>query len=87
MSALDLPMKDGGLFPTTLGMNWDADPSTLSEHARFIRTVDWESSGIGSASQWPQQLHQAVDFLLADYTPAAVMWGDNLTVRHPRNPV
>lgn len=63
-------------------MNWDedADPSTLSEHIKFVRGVDWNSSPLGPPSQWPTQLHQNVDFVLADPTPATVMWGDDLTV-------
>jgi hypothetical protein len=66
-----------------LGMDWDSDPSTLSDHLKFIRSVNWESTKIGIPSQWPQQLMQCVDLCLADPTPAAIMWGDDLTVRIP----
>ncbi|KAF2424210.1 hypothetical protein EJ08DRAFT_595273 [Tothia fuscella] len=65
-----------------LGLNWDedVDPSSLSEHERFIRSVDWASSSIGPPSTWPAQLHQSIDFMLADPTPAALMWGEDLTM-------
>jgi len=70
---------DAGRKPT-FGMDWESDPSTLSEHARFIRSVDWESSVLGSPSQWPQQLLHLIDLVLIDPTPSAIMWGDDLTV-------
>jgi hypothetical protein len=65
-----------------LGMNWDADAdqSLFSGHIRFVRGIDWESSLLGAPSKWPAQLHQFVDFVLADPTPATVMWGDDLAV-------
>jgi hypothetical protein len=63
-----------------LGMDWISDPSTLSEHLSFIRSVDWGLSKIGLPSSWPIQLHQTIDMCLADPTPAAVMWGEDLTV-------
>jgi hypothetical protein len=65
----------------TLGMDWESDPSTLPNHIKFMRSVDWKSSEIGLPEQWPEQLHHCVDFVLADPTPASIMWGHDLTVR------
>lgn len=65
-----------------LGLQWDVDPSTLSEHAQFIRSVDWASSALGDPSQWPPQLRESIDFMMADPTPGAVMWGEDLTVKN-----
>jgi hypothetical protein len=79
-SAAGSKPKNERISPT-LGMDWESDSSTLPAHFKFIRSVDWSSSKIGLPEQWPEQLHQCVDFVLADPTPASVMWGDDLTVR------
>jgi hypothetical protein len=63
-----------------LGMDWYSDLEATSEQVKLIRTVDWASTDLGLPSEWPAQLHQAVDFLLADPAPAAIMWGEKLTV-------
>ncbi|GAB7350496.1 hypothetical protein MBLNU459_g1092t1 [Dothideomycetes sp. NU459] len=68
------------MTPIKLGLNWDCALSDVSEHARFIRSVDWASTAIGPPQQWPQPLHQMVDLILSDPTPAAIMWGDSLTM-------
>lgn len=50
------------------------------DHAKFLANVDWAATSVGDPLTWPDQLCQAVDFVLVDPTPAAVMWGDRLTV-------
>lgn len=67
-------------MPLTLGMNWHAPDSEVSDHVRFIRSVNWATTAIGKPSTWPQALHQMVDLILADPTPSAIMWGDSLTM-------
>lgn len=52
------------------------------EHAKFLSSVDWVATSVGDPTTWPDQLSQAVDFVLVDPTPAAVMWGDRLTVSY-----
>lgn len=65
----------------SLGMDWHCPPEQLSsDHARFIRSVDWAATALGPPEKWPSQLHETVDLILADPTPAAVMWGDRLTM-------
>ncbi len=63
-----------------LGIDWVSPLSELSEHVRFIRNIIWKSTPLGPPETWPQQLHQMVDLMMGDPTPAAVMWGDELTM-------
>ena len=65
---------------STFGMDWTSPVEKLSPHARFIRSVDWAATALGPPESWPQQLHQMLDLILADPTPSAIMWGDNLTM-------
>ncbi|KAE9988896.1 hypothetical protein EG328_005606 [Venturia inaequalis] len=63
---------------------------------QFFRSVDWPSSTLGSMEDWPLQLHQMINFVMNDPTPAFVLWGKELSViyneaaievlldRHPR---
>lgn len=63
-----------------LGMQWGDNASESSEQIKFISSVDWASTSLGPREEWPSQLTQTVDFLLTDPNPAAVMWGEELTV-------
>jgi len=77
-------MSQNGVLPVTvphLGFDWKAPPSTRTDHENFIHSIDWSATAIGPPSEWPAQLKESVDFVLADPTPAAVMWGEDLTVR------
>jgi len=65
---------------TTFGMDWTSAVETLSPHARFIRSIDWAATALGPPREWPQQLHQMLDLILADPTPSAIMWGEDLTM-------
>lgn len=77
-------MSQNGVLPVTvenLGFDWKAPSSTRSDHENFIASIDWSATAVGPPLGWPAQLREAVDFVLADPTPAAVMWGEDLTVR------
>lgn len=77
-------MSNNGFPPGTvprLGFDWGEPPTSPSPpHENFIRSVDWSATSVGPPSKWPAQLKESVDFVLGDPTPAAVMWGDDLTV-------
>jgi len=72
------PEADADPPPPTLGMDWTSPASTLSPHARFIRSVDWARTPLGPPTTWDHSLHQAVNLVLADPSPAAVLWGNDL---------
>jgi hypothetical protein len=78
-------MSQNGLLPgatiPSLGFDWKAPFSERSDHENLIHSIDWSGTAVGPPSEWPVQLREAVDFVLADPTPAAVMWGEDLTVR------
>lgn len=61
-------------------MDWNSPLSEVSEHIRFIRSVQWEKTDLGHPSKWPRQLHEMVDFVLASPSPATVMWGNRVTM-------
>lgn len=78
-------MSHYGVLPVTvphLGFDWEGLPASRSPHENLIQSVDWRATTVGPPSKWPAQLKEAVDFVLADPNPAAVMWGDDLTVCH-----
>jgi PAS domain S-box-containing protein len=47
---------------------------------QFFRSVDWSSTSLGKIDDWPLQLHQMVNFVMHDPTPAFVLWGKELSV-------
>lgn len=61
-------------------MDWTSPLLELPEHVRFIRSIEWDATSLGPLQQWPQQLLQMIDLMMADPTPAAVMWGNDLTM-------
>jgi len=61
-------------------MDWTGPLHNLSQHARFIRSVDWAATALGAPDTWPAQLHQMLDLILADPTPSAIMWGESLNM-------
>lgn len=64
----------------TFGLSWTENIEKLTPHAQFIRSVDWAATALGPPETWPQQLHQMVDLILADFTPSAILWGPSLTM-------
>lgn len=50
--------------------------------AQAIRMFDWGATPLGVLAQWPPSLRHAVDIMLASPFPAALIWGDRLTVIH-----
>jgi len=60
------------------------DPSwkQVDPIAEAIRMFDWGATPLGELAQWPPSLRHAVDIMLASPFPAALIWGDRLTVIH-----
>jgi hypothetical protein len=52
----------------------------LSPHAIFARSVDWSSTPLGDMSIWSREFRQIACLLMANPHPAALFWGEELTV-------
>jgi hypothetical protein len=52
----------------------------LSPHIIFARSIDWSATALGDMSTWTPEFRQVVCLLMANPHPAAVFWGEELTV-------
>ena len=52
----------------------------LSPHIIFARSIDWSATALGDMSTWTPEFRQVVCLLVANPHPAAVFWGEDLTV-------
>lgn len=50
-------------------------PANMSDHTKFLRARDWSKTSLGPMHTWSKGLRRAVNFLLNDPRPAALMWG------------
>ncbi|MDR5837445.1 ATP-binding protein [Caballeronia sp. LZ034LL] len=61
-----------------------ADPrqldSWIGESARAIRDFDWSTTPLGPIDTWPQVLRSAVQIMLRNALPMAVLWGEEGTL-------
>jgi two-component sensor histidine kinase len=48
--------------------------------ATKIRSLDWESTELGSPSGWPDSLKTIVSLILSSKFPKAIVWGSSLTM-------
>ncbi|KAF7869843.1 hypothetical protein EAF04_004627 [Stromatinia cepivora] len=52
----------------------------LSDHIIFTRSVDWSSTPLGPMNSWTPEFRQIVNMVMANPHPAAIFWGEELTV-------
>ncbi len=52
----------------------------LSPHIILARSVDWSSTPLGDMSTWSREFRQIACLLMANPHPAALFWGEELTV-------
>lgn len=52
----------------------------LSPHTILARSVDWSSTPLGDMSTWSREFRQVACLLMANPHPAALFWGEELTV-------
>ncbi|KAG9237820.1 aerobic respiration control sensor protein arcB [Amylocarpus encephaloides] len=54
----------------------------LSPHIIFTRSIDWSATPLGDMSTWTREFRQIVNLLMGNPHPAALFWGDELTVMY-----
>ena len=54
--------------------------SYLSPHVIFTRSIDWGSTPLGDMSTWSPEFRQVACLLMGNPHPAALFWGEELTV-------
>ncbi|KAF3009845.1 hypothetical protein E8E13_010470 [Curvularia kusanoi] len=52
----------------------------LTEHAKFIRSIDWASTPLGPMRTWSSSLREIVNLVIRNPFPCALFWGEDLTV-------
>lgn len=52
----------------------------LTEHAIFIRSIDWSATPLGGMETWSSSLREVVNLLIRNPFPCALFWGEELTV-------
>ncbi|QSZ30259.1 hypothetical protein DSL72_004781 [Monilinia vaccinii-corymbosi] len=52
----------------------------LSDHIKFTRNFDWSSTSLGPMSSWSPEFRQLVNLVMANPHPAALYWGEELTL-------
>lgn len=50
----------------------------LPSHIRFARSVDWSLTALGPIENWPPDLRQMCNLIMASPHPAAMYWGNDL---------
>lgn len=52
----------------------------LPDHIAFARKVDWASTPLGPMNKWSVQFREVVNLLMRNPHPAALFWGEELTM-------
>jgi hypothetical protein len=52
----------------------------LPQHIIFARSVDWSATPLGDMATWSREFRQIACLLMANPHPAALFWGEELTV-------
>ncbi|RDW80496.1 hypothetical protein BP5796_05194 [Coleophoma crateriformis] len=62
--------------------DWTVDnpKGELSLHVQFARTIDWGKTSLGPMQSWSKEFRQLANKLMADPHPAAMFYGEELTV-------
>ena len=70
------------LFTSGVSPDWTLPQPEhdLSPHIIFARSIDWSATALGDMSTWTREFRQVACLLMANPHPAAVFWGDELTV-------
>ncbi|OCK83195.1 hypothetical protein K432DRAFT_280182, partial [Lepidopterella palustris CBS 459.81] len=55
-------------------------PSSISEHVRYFRSIDWSSTSLGPMTGWSPQLRLMVNITMQDHNPAIVFWGEDVVM-------
>ncbi|KAL3425247.1 hsp90-like protein [Phlyctema vagabunda] len=56
-------------------------PENLSQHAHFIRSIDWSDTSIGPMDDWSPLLRSWCNLVLTQGMPAGIFWGpDSLMI-------
>jgi hypothetical protein len=58
----------------------DKPNSVLSEHQTFARSINWDSTPLGSMNKWTPEFRQVANLVMSNPHPAALFWGSDLTM-------
>jgi len=52
----------------------------LSEHLKFVRSIDWAETPLGAMERWSIQFLEIVCLVMRNPHPSSVFWGEDLTM-------
>jgi PAS domain S-box-containing protein len=58
----------------------DSPRGVLTEHQKFVRSIDWAATPLGPLDSWTPEFRQLANLCLSDPHPAAMFWGPELSV-------
>ncbi|KAK8206875.1 hypothetical protein M8818_004710 [Zalaria obscura] len=62
-------------------LDWTQIPVTgLNEYKDMIKNYNWENTGIGHISTWPDDLRQIIVSIMCNPHPRILLWGEELTM-------
>lgn len=79
---LQLPTESNSGMPQDTEEDFTVPGLTPETEEPFVLTInsfDWSSTPLGPMSNWPVQLQQTFNQILADSRPIALYWGEQLT--------
>jgi hypothetical protein len=63
--------------------DWTLQPiALLPAHMQFARSIDWASTPLGPIEKWSRELRALANMLMLDPHPAALYWGDDMTMMY-----
>lgn len=77
---MDKKPDDFDAYQVAAKLGWTTSASNISSHGRFILDTNWSATPLGSPKLWPSQLCLMINLVMKDPNPAAVMWGEDLTM-------
>jgi hypothetical protein len=79
---LSSPVPTEAAFVTPGTPDWTVKNPVgeLSQHVILARSVDWSATPLGDMSTWTREFRQISCLLMANPHPAALFWGEELTV-------
>ncbi|EMD90546.1 hypothetical protein COCHEDRAFT_79388 [Bipolaris maydis C5] len=77
VSAVPLAAFDSSAVP-----DWTAahPKGVLSEHLKFVRSIDWSKTPLGAMNTWTIQFREILCLVMRNPHPSCVFWGEDLTM-------
>lgn len=76
VSAVTLTTPDGAIPDWTV----PHPKGILSDHLKFVRSIDWSKTPLGAMNTWSMQFREIVCLVMRNPHPSSVFWGEDMTM-------